>query len=698
MVAKTRELLKPNTSKRAQCLIAVFFVVLLSLAFSPVFGQEATFYEQLNPTGEPIGGDVGYSAILSPLEADFLVNTRAELLSALAAAQSGQVIYVDDEAEIDLTQDQDVIIPGGVTLASGRGRDGSRGGLIYSEALHPDQTYISTFKTGGPDVRITGLRLRGPYGHIGDHHYDIIGVANGIRGSHGYLEVDNCELWNWNKWAIDLEVANGDHIHHNYIHHNRRSGYGYGVWVRGTGTGVPPLEEDIPLIEANLFDHSRHHIGSGSQDDSSWEARFNISMHHNTQQRFDRHGSSHGGGHDTWIHHNWFIGTTDLDMHFRGPAGGTGLFYNNWSSEAFETNSVFVSSVVDGKEDNIEIYDNHVGGVDASWLPVAQISASFEEGVAPLTVTFDGMASYDPNGSKVIGYHWNFGDGDETLYEKSYGSEVEYTFRNPGTYFVELIAFNEYGIPSPITLVPIQVYPSDVPEYSVHGWIKDSYEGDETGYFKKQVLVDGEVVWEDDVAGSEGWQRVNIDISDRVSGQEDVELAVRVVAETSITNPAEQLIEMFVHIDNLSILGGSVFNGDFELYAPWGKESQGDSWINTWVSHEALTGGWSHFIGRGYNVTTNAGDFALIKQTVPLGSKATSVELGDVNGSGGVSALDAVNVIQHIVGNIELSGVYLDAADVSGNGDVSVYDASIIMKYVTGIVHCFPAAFDCSLE
>ena len=209
---------------------------MLFFALRSSFGQNATFYEQLNPTGEPIGGQVGYSHIISPEDADFLVFSRADLLNALHAAQSGQVVYIDDDAEIDLTNDQDVIIPAGVTLASGRGREGSQGGLIYSNALYPDQTYVSTFLTGGTGVRITGLRLRGPYGSIGDHHYDIIGVSNAIRGAYGYLEVDNCELWNWNKWAIDLEVANGDHIHHNYLHHNRRSGYGYSIWIRETGT------------------------------------------------------------------------------------------------------------------------------------------------------------------------------------------------------------------------------------------------------------------------------------------------------------------------------------------------------------------------------------------------------------------------------------------------------------------------------
>ena len=49
-------------------------------------------------------------------------------------------------------------MPAGVTLAGDRGRDGSEGALICSDAL---KTPV-LIRAAGPDVRITGLRIRGP--------------------------------------------------------------------------------------------------------------------------------------------------------------------------------------------------------------------------------------------------------------------------------------------------------------------------------------------------------------------------------------------------------------------------------------------------------------------------------------------------------------------------------------------------------
>jgi|GEM_PF-1619975 len=700
MPANSRELLiRPNPSRKVQYVLAICVAILLFFTVRISWSQTSTFYEKLNPTGNPIGGGVGYSELVSESDADFVVYDKASLLSAFTAATSGTIIFVDNDAEIDLTDEQDVVIPSGVTLASGRGQGNSRGGLIYSNALYEDQTYISMFETGGPGVRITGLRMRGPYGEVGDHHYDIIGVSNGIRGAHGFLEVDNCELWNWNKWAIDLEVAIGDHIHHNYIHHNTRSGYGYGVWVRGTGTGVPPGADEIPLIEANLFDYSRHHIGSGRQEDSSWEARYNITLQHNVQQRFDRHGNSDGAGYDTWIHHNWFQGITDVDMHFRGPAVGQGLFYNNWSSESFEYTSVVVSDIAAGEPSNIEIYDNEYGGVAEEELPTAVVTADIIEGTAPMVVQFDGMGSFDSNGSSVSTYRWHFGDGDASNNEYTYGENVSYTFTEAGTYFVELMVFNEYGIPSPPVFVPIEVYPSDFDQYMISAWIKDSYEGDKSNYYTKQLLVNNTVVWEDDVAGSEGWFHVREDVSQLVSGLESVDVTFRLVSESDITDPENEIIEIFAFIDNISLLGASIVEGGFETWGVgWSHEVQGENWFTTYSLWEALTGARSYLLGKGYNSTAVAGESASVTQTIPIEIDPSGIELGDVNASGEVSAYDAVKVIQHIVGIADINASLMHIADVSGNGTVTVYDASMILKFVTGSVSCFPADPGCSQE
>ncbi|GAH07976.1 unnamed protein product, partial [marine sediment metagenome] len=90
---------------------------------------------EFNPTGNPIGGGPGYSDTITTY--DYYITNKAELLNALSSAGSGDIIYVADNAEIDLTGEQDLYIPAGVTLASGRGRilsdTISWGGLLYTD-------------------------------------------------------------------------------------------------------------------------------------------------------------------------------------------------------------------------------------------------------------------------------------------------------------------------------------------------------------------------------------------------------------------------------------------------------------------------------------------------------------------------------------------------------------------------------------
>lgn len=57
-----------------------------------------------NPTGEPIGGGAGYSRTIDKTGANVtVVSTASALKSALSAATSGKIVYVDDNAVIDLS-------------------------------------------------------------------------------------------------------------------------------------------------------------------------------------------------------------------------------------------------------------------------------------------------------------------------------------------------------------------------------------------------------------------------------------------------------------------------------------------------------------------------------------------------------------------------------------------------------------------
>jgi hypothetical protein len=293
-------------------------------------GDEERFGADVNPTGDPIGGSKGYRHLVN--QGDYQVETAEELLTALKQAKAEQVVYVCDKAEIDLTGKQEIVIPGGVTLASGRGRENSQGALIHSSKLATSPLFL----TGGENVRITGLRLRGPdpkrrmeqmrHLHKEGQYYSIPN-SDGIISTHAHLKVDNCELWGWSYAAVFLERgALKAQIHHNYIHHNQRSGLGYGVC----------LDQVDALIEANLFDWCHHHIAGTGRPGTIYEARYNLVLENANGRSFDMRGGKDRkddtdiAGDLIQIHHNTFQATGVRAIVIWGRPIQNADIHHNW--------------------------------------------------------------------------------------------------------------------------------------------------------------------------------------------------------------------------------------------------------------------------------------------------------------------------------------------------------------------------------
>jgi hypothetical protein len=242
---------------------------------------------------EPIGGGEGYAGIVT--EGDFSVTTLEELIEALEQARAGQTVFIPGETEIDLTTfiyiDQFVLeIPEGVTLAGNRGHEGSPGATLTSDALKTRPM----IRALGPDVRVTGLRIRGPnpkryldhhrrafredYG--GHKYYYKFPTQDGISTRHGNLEVDNCEITAFGHSGIHLLSGEGHHVHHCFIHHCQYNGLGYGI-SHNTASSV---------IEQNLFDWNRHSIAGTGRPGCSYVARHNIELGTSLSHCFDMHG------------------------------------------------------------------------------------------------------------------------------------------------------------------------------------------------------------------------------------------------------------------------------------------------------------------------------------------------------------------------------------------------------------------------
>jgi hypothetical protein len=80
-----------------------------------------------------------------------------------------------------------------------------------------------------------------------------------------------------------------------------------------------------------------------------------------------------------------------------------------------------------------------------------------------------------------------------------------------------------------------RVLPRD--SYVVHFREMDDFNGKTTGYHFKQLLVDGAVVWESDVAvGGRGWQEVTADVTAQVKGKKNVSVAFRLLDRQGVGN------------------------------------------------------------------------------------------------------------------------------------------------------------------
>jgi hypothetical protein len=312
-------------------------LVILFFALTEAYGAEP------NLTGNPIGGGTGYTRIISEKDPSvkYIVSSGDELITALKQAQSGEVIFVKGSAEIDLTGTWGHIIPAGVTLASDRGVNGSPGARLFRYRMSPPDTdngysKIPLLVVGGDNIRITGLRLEG-----GDTIQDElledrgIDVKSAIEATERKnLEVDNCEIWGWSYTGIKLSNSNWSEatavIHHNYIHHCQARGYGYGIAIYGGRS----------LVEANMFDYTRHAISATGFPGEGYEARYNIHLGHGNAyggHHFDVHAypvpesNESIAGYEYKIHHNTFRLTSLPAIGIRAvPEKGVWIDHNSF--------------------------------------------------------------------------------------------------------------------------------------------------------------------------------------------------------------------------------------------------------------------------------------------------------------------------------------------------------------------------------
>lgn len=310
---------------------------------SPNYGEPATVTSSRGPN---YGALDGYDDVVEEADADYIVETLSEFLDALDVAEYGDVVYVPGDVEINLGTDQFIDIPEGVTLASNRGVNGSRGGLIYRDTVLDGWPQDSWSLLAHSDVRVTGLRIRGRYwdwgpvprygddaphdGYVGGKGLLIWNGDWGIEpGTITNVEVDNCEFSGWGAGCVTAYTGSDNcRIHHNDFHDSLIQGLGYGVSVGG----------GYHEIDHNTFNRFRHSVTSSGDPTTGYDVHHNVfgdyamgavidmhcdggnrmDVHNNTIRAVERRNPFRGEKNavgviircvpddEAWIHQNWF--------------------------------------------------------------------------------------------------------------------------------------------------------------------------------------------------------------------------------------------------------------------------------------------------------------------------------------------------------------------------------------------------------
>lgn len=135
-------------------------------------------------------------------------------------------------------------------------------------------------------------------------------------------------------------------------------------------------------------------------------------------------------------------------------------------------------------------------------------------------------------------------------------------------------------------------------------------------YHYKQVLVDGVVVWEKDVAddASGTWFNESVNITAQASGKSNAVITLRVFEKKS--NGGNYSVS--VNWDDVSITNSDALNGGFEESKIWYFSKAGPHFSGSYDTTIKQTGNRSYKISLPGIVTTGSSDYGAIRQRVAL--------------------------------------------------------------------------------
>ncbi|MEJ2709400.1 MAG: PKD domain-containing protein, partial [Anaerolineales bacterium] len=164
---------------------------------------------------------------------------------------------------------------------------------------------------------------------------------------------------------------------------------------------------------------------------------------------------------------NWLEGNLNTDPRFADPTNGdfglqssspavdAGTNYFEWQGNVLVNLS---STDYNGLAPDMGAFESPYTGT-VNQPPVAQASASPDNGAAPLIVQFSSSGSSDPDGS-IVAYSWDFGDGNSSSL-----ADPSYTYNTAGVYQVTLTVVDDRGATGSASLT---VTVSDPVVYEIH--------------------------------------------------------------------------------------------------------------------------------------------------------------------------------------------------------------------------------------
>lgn len=226
---------------------------------------------------------------LTEADCDVTVTTAAALLEEVQVED--QVVWVASDAAIDLSGCADEPIADGVTIAGDRqASEGRDGPLIHVD----DNDAKNVFKTQADDLRVTGLRFRGPNVEVLDEYNpDTVRTIGLFYGDN--CRFDNLEVYGWPFCGFCAGAKNYP-VSHEYayihFHHNCMKGLGYGL----------ELFNGFHDIHHCYFDYDRHSIAGFGRPENGFDAHHNVVGPNHLSHAFDMHALRQNvSSEDSWV-------------------------------------------------------------------------------------------------------------------------------------------------------------------------------------------------------------------------------------------------------------------------------------------------------------------------------------------------------------------------------------------------------------